>query len=83
MQISSKYNQKSCKEYLCKNYNWSADEATFNKSKDLYKNALAESSFKHKITFQQQKDKFIVMNSTKNRQKEKLYDLTHQIVLIF
>ena len=53
MQISSKYNQKSCKEYLCKNYNWSADEATFNKSNDLYKNALAESRFKHKITFQQ------------------------------
>ena len=32
----------------------SADETTFNKSKDLYSNALAESGFKYKITFQKQ-----------------------------
>ena len=32
----------------------SGDEITFNKTKDLYNNALAASGFKHKITFQQQ-----------------------------
>ena len=30
---------------------FSKDETTFNKSKDLYNNALTESGFKHKITF--------------------------------
>ena len=34
--------------------NLSADETTFNKSKDVYNNAMTESGFKHKITFQQQ-----------------------------
>ena len=34
--------------------NLSADETTFNKSKDLYNNALTESGFKHKITFRKQ-----------------------------
>ena len=34
----------------------SADETTFSKSKDLYNNALAESAFKHKITFQGQQN---------------------------
>ena len=34
--------------------NLSADETTFNKSKDLYNNALAESGFEHEITFQKQ-----------------------------
>ena len=33
--------------------NLSAAETTFNKSKDLYKNALAKNRFKCKITFQQ------------------------------
>ena len=33
--------------------NLSADETTFNKSKDVYNTALAESEFKHEITFQQ------------------------------
>ena len=32
----------------------SGDETTFNKTKDLYNNALAASGFKNKITFQQQ-----------------------------
>ena len=32
--------------------NLSQDKATFNKSKDLYNNALAESAFEHKIAFQ-------------------------------
>ena len=31
--------------------NLSADETTFNTSKDLYNNALAETEFKHKIVF--------------------------------
>ena len=30
--------------------NLSVDEATFNESKDLYNNTLAESGFKHKVT---------------------------------
>ena len=34
--------------------NWSADETACNKSKYLYKNALVESGFEHKITFQKQ-----------------------------
>ena len=50
--------------------NLSANETTFNKSKDLYKNALAESGFKHKILFQQQKDISTVTNNTKNRKRK-------------
>ena len=30
--------------------NLSADETTFNKTKDLYNNTLTESGFEHKIT---------------------------------
>ena len=49
--------------------NLSADEATFNKCKDLYNNALAESGFKHKITFQKQQNTPTKTNNTKNRKK--------------
>ena len=38
--------------------NLSADEATFNKSKDLYNNTLVKSGFKHKITFQKEHKTF-------------------------
>ena len=43
-----------------------ADETTFNKSKDLYNSALAESGFEHKITFQKQQNKSTITNDTKN-----------------
>ena len=49
--------------------NLSADETTFNKSKDLYNNALTERGFEHKITFQKQQNTSTVANSTKNRKK--------------
>ena len=49
--------------------NLSADETTFNKSKDLYNNALAESGFEHKITFQKQQNTSTVANNTKNRKR--------------
>ena len=42
----------------------SADETTFNKSKDLYNNALAESGFEHKITFQKQQNKSTITKMT-------------------
>ena len=48
----------------------SADETTFNKSTDIYNNALAESGFKSKITFQQQKDIPTVTGNIKNRKKK-------------
>ena len=48
----------------------SADETTFNKSKDLYNNALAESGFKRKITFQKQQNTSTVTNNTKNRKRK-------------
>ena len=48
----------------------SADETTFNKSKDLCNNALAESGFKHKITFQKQQNTSTVTNNTKNRRRK-------------
>ena len=35
--------------------NLSANETTFNKSKDLYNNALVESRFEHKIIFKNSK----------------------------
>ena len=47
----------------------SADETTFNESKDLYNNALAVSGFKHKITFQKQQNTSTVTNNTKNRRR--------------
>ena len=46
---------------------------TFNMSKGLYNNALAESEFKHKMTFQQQKDISTVTNNTKNRKRKIIY----------
>ena len=48
----------------------SADETAFNKSKDLYNNALAQSGFKHKITFQKQQNTSTVTNNTKNRKRK-------------
>ena len=48
---------------------FSKDETTFNKSKDLYNNALTERGFEHKITFQKQQNTSTVANSTKNRKK--------------
>ena len=51
------------------------------KSKNLYKNALGESGFNHKITIQQQKDISTVENNTKNRKK--IYGLTQPTVLMF
>ena len=49
---------------------FSKDETTFNKSKDLYNNALTENRFKHKITFLKQQNKSTVTNNTKNRKKK-------------
>ena len=51
----------------------SADEKIFNKSKYLYHNALAESEFKHKTTFQQQKDVSAVTSKTKNRKRKTIW----------
>ena len=48
----------------------SADETTFNKSEALYNNALAESEFKHKITFQGQQNTSTVICNTKNRKRK-------------
>ena len=50
--------------------NLSADEKTFNKYKDLYNNALAKSGFKHKNSFQQEKDISTVTNNIKKKEKE-------------
>ena len=47
-----------------------ADGTTFNKSKDLYNNALTESGFKDKITFQKQQNTSTVTNNTKNRKRK-------------
>ena len=47
----------------------SADETTFNKSKDSYNNALVESGFEHKIAFQKQQNTSTVANNTKNRKR--------------
>ena len=49
--------------------NLSADETTFNKPRDLYNNALAESELKHNITFQKQRNTSTVTNDTKNRKR--------------
>ena len=48
----------------------SADETTFNKSKDLYNNALAESGFKYKIKFQKQQNTTTITNNTKKRKRK-------------
>ena len=48
----------------------SADETTFNKSKDLYNNALAEGGFKHKITVQKQQNKSKITNCNRNRRRK-------------
>ena len=48
----------------------SADERTFGKSKDLRNNTLAESGFKHKITFQKQQNTPTVTNNNKNRRRK-------------
>ena len=50
--------------------NSSADETTFNKSKYLYNNALAESGFEYSITFQKQQNTSTVTNNTKNRKRK-------------
>ena len=62
--------------------NLSADETTFNKTKDLYNNTLTESGFEHQITFKKQQNTPAVTNNTKNRKKG-LYGLTHHLVLMF
>ena len=51
--------------------NLSADETTFNKSKekDLYNNTLDEDGFEHKIAFQKQQNTSTVANNTKNRKR--------------
>ena len=49
--------------------NLSADETIFNKSKDLYNNALAESGFEHNIAFQKKQNTSTVANNTKKRKR--------------
>ena len=74
---------KNLPENISKRINTlSADKTTFNKSKDLYNNALAESGFKYKITFQKQQNTSTITNNTK-KEKERLYDLTHHLVSMF
>ena len=55
--------------------NLSADETTFNKSKekDLYNKALAEGGFEHKIAFQKQQNTSTVANNTKNRKRNLIW----------
>ena len=48
----------------------SAYETTFNKSKDLYNNALTESGFKFKITLQKQQNTSTITNNTKKRKRK-------------
>ena len=62
---------KNLPENISKRINTlSADETTFNKSKDLYNNALAESGFKYKITFQKQENTSTTTNNTKKRKRK-------------
>ena len=62
---------KNLPENISKRINTlSADETTFNKSKDLYNNALAESGFKYKITFQKQENTSTITNNTKKRKRK-------------
>ena len=53
--------------------NLSEDETTFNKSKDLYNNELAESGIEHKISFQKQQNTFTIANNTKNRKRNLIW----------
>ena len=74
---------KNLPENISKRINTlSADETKFNKSKDLYNNASAESGFKYKITFQKQQNTSTITNNTK-KEKERLYSLTHHLVSMF
>ena len=50
--------------------NLSADKTPFNKCKDLYNNALAETGFKHKITFKKQQNTSTVTITPKNRKRK-------------
>ena len=62
---------KNLPENISKRINTlSADETTFSKSKDLYNNALAESGFKYKITFQKQQNTSTITNNTKKRKRK-------------
>ena len=62
---------KNLPENISKRINTlSADETTFNNSKDLYNNALAESGFKYKITFQTQQNTSTITNNTKKRKRK-------------
>ena len=61
---------KNLPENISKRINTlSADETTFNKSKDLYNNDLGESEFKYKITFQKQQNTSTITNNTKKRKR--------------
>ena len=75
---------KNLPENISKRINTlSPDETTFNKSKDLYNNALAESGFKYKITFQKT-GKYLHNNKiTPKKEKEILYGLIHHLVSMF
>ena len=62
---------KNLPENISKRINTlSADEIAFNKSNDLYNNALAESGFKYKITFQKQQNTSAITNNTKKRKRK-------------
>ena len=62
---------KNLPENISKRINTlSADETTFNKSKDLYNNALAESGFKYEIKFQKQENTSTITNNTKKRKRK-------------
>ena len=60
----------------------SADETTFNKSKDSYNNALVESGFEHKIAFQKQQNTSTVANRKKNRKRNIIW-FNPPLVLMF
>lgn len=53
--------------------NLSAEETIFSQSKDLFNNALTVSGFKHKTTFQQQKDKSTVTDNTQNTKRKLIW----------
>ena len=53
--------------------NLSPEETIFSQSKDLFNNALTESGFKRKTTFQQQKDKSTVTNNTQNTKRKLIW----------
>ena len=62
---------KNLPENISKRINTlSADETTFNKSKGLYNNALAESGFEYKITFQKQQNTSTITNNTEKRKRK-------------